>query len=87
MNKFIVMSPCYETIRYGKDLIKKRTIDAHTGGKYSKFIINSDDLKDPTKLPTPENFKFEPCQAEDADIVIYTDEKKTITLKGEELDK
>lgn len=87
MNKFIVMSPCYETIRY-PNLIKRRTTDAHSMGKFSKFIIGSSDLIDPKKGPIPENFRFEASQAEVADIVIYyDDDRKSTTLKGENLDK
>ena len=87
VNKFIVMSPCYEILRYGHDRIKRHTEDAHVQGKLSKFIIGHYDLIDPDLPPLPENFKFEPCQAEHADIVIYVDKNRnSCTLKGAELD-
>lgn len=76
MEEFIVLSPCYEVIRYGQDYIKKRVDDAHAVGKLAKFVFDIDDLKDPNKPPTSDNFKFELCQAEVADIVIFADRKK-----------
>jgi hypothetical protein len=84
MNKFIVMSACYEVTRYGHDKIKKQTTDAHTGGKYSKFVITPHDLIDPTKPPTPDNYRFEAIQAEHADVVLYADVNTTV-IKGKEL--
>lgn len=74
--EFIVLSPCYETIRYGQDFIKKRTIDAHAVGKFTKFIYGPSDLKDPTKPPTLDNLKFESRQALDADVTIFSDKIK-----------
>jgi hypothetical protein len=80
--EFIVTSPCYEILRYGHDSIKDKATDAHTAGKLLKFIIGFYDLKDPEKPPTPDNFRFEVCQAEDADIVIFVDKNgKSTTLK------
>jgi hypothetical protein len=83
MDKFIVMSACYEVTRYGHDKIKRQTIDAHTGGKLSKFIITPHDLIDRTKPPTIDNYRFEARQADDADIVEFSDTgtKKSIVLK------
>lgn len=69
--KYVVMSPCYEVLRYGHDLIKRQTDDAHAVGKLSKFVFGSDDLIDPSKPPTSDNYKFEARQATDADIVIF----------------
>ena len=83
--EYIVMSAVYEIGRYGHDKIKRLTTDAHTGGKYSKFVIMADDLIDPTKPPTPDNFRFETIQAEHADIVLYDDGKSTTVLKGKDL--
>ena len=74
--KFIVMSPCYEILRYGHDRVKKQVEDAHAVGKILKFIIGVDDLIDPSKPPTPDNYKFEACQAEVADVVIFVDRKE-----------
>ena len=80
------MSPCYEILRYGHDKIKKQTIDAHTGGKLSKFVITHYDLVDPNLPPTPDNLKFEACQADHADIVIFVDrDRKSTFLKGGDL--
>jgi hypothetical protein len=79
---FIVVSPNYELLRFGHDLIQKQTTDAHTAGKYLKLIIGTSDLINPNNPPTPDNFRFEPCQFESADIVIYIDKnRKSITLK------
>jgi hypothetical protein len=76
--KFIVMSPCYEILRYGHDKIKRDVEDAHAVGKLSKFVFGINDLIDPEKPPTPDNFKFEVCQAEVADVVIFVDGKEPI---------
>jgi len=85
---FIVTSPCYEILRYGHDSVKDKATDAHTAGKLLKFVVGSADLKDPEKPPTPDNFRFESRQAEDADIVIYVDKnRKSTTLKGSDLCK
>ena len=78
---YIVISPNYEILRYGHDLIKRQTADAHAVGKLSKFIIGLDDLIDPKKPPTPDNFKFEARQAEEADIIIYVDRNKKLTTE------
>lgn len=87
MSKFIVMSPTYEILRYGHDKIKRQTTDAHTAGKFSKFIINADDLIDPNKPPNPENFRFEAVQAEHADVVIFINkDRSSLYLKGKELE-
>ena len=76
--KYIVMTP--------HDKIKNQTTDAHSGKKLSKFIIGQSDLIDRSKGPTPDNFRFESCQAEHADIVIYVDEHRdSHILKGENL--
>jgi hypothetical protein len=79
MNEFIVISPCYEILRYGHDKTKKQVADIHAQGKRAKFVITSFDLIDPKKPPTKDNFKFEACQAEVADIVLYVDEKGITT--------
>jgi len=76
--EFIVMSPCYELLRFGHDKIKRQTDDAHAIGKLSKFVFGVDDLMDPTKPPTPDNFKFEARQAEDADVVAFVDRKSWV---------
>ena len=81
MKEFTVMSPCYEILRYGHDLIKKQTIDAHTLGKLSKLIIGKADLTDPKLPPLRNNFRFELQQFDDADIVIFVDNKNQIILK------
>ena len=73
-NEYIVMSPCYELLRYGHDLIDRQTADAHAQGKQSKFVFGPADLIDPGKPPIPENFRFEVRQAEAADIVVFTGE-------------
>jgi hypothetical protein len=84
-NKFIVMSPCYELLRYGHDKIKNQTIDAHTIGKLSKFIIGHRDLINPNLPPNITNFRFETCQYDHADIVIFVDKNQQSTiLKGSE---
>jgi len=82
---FIVMSPVYELLRYGHNKIKEQTADAHVAKKLSKFIIGVPDLIDPDKPPTPDNFRFEARQAEDADIVIFVKDRKSTVLKGAEL--
>lgn len=87
MNKFIVMSANYEMGRYGHDKIKNQTIDAHAQGKLSKFVITNLDLIDSDEPPTTDNFRFEPCQAEAADVVVYVDKnRKSTTLKGADLE-
>ena len=84
--RYIVMSPCYEILRYGHDKIKKQTTDAHTAGKLSKLVIGQSDLIDRSRPPTPDNFRFEACQADHADIVIYVSQyRESIFLKGAEL--
>jgi hypothetical protein len=86
MNKFICISPTYEILRYGHDKKKAQTEDAHRMGKLTKFIIGWYDLIDPSKPPAPENYRFEACQAEDADVVIFVDKnRKDTILKGAEL--
>ena len=85
MSKYIVMSAVYEVWRYGHDKIQRQTTDAHTGGKKSKFIITAHDLIDPSKPPTPENYRFEAVQAEHADVVIYVDtDRNSTVIKGTE---
>jgi hypothetical protein len=65
----------------------RQTADAHAQGKLAKFVIGWRDLKDPEKPPTPDNFSFNPCQAEAPDIVIFIDrEGKKSYLKGAGLD-
>jgi hypothetical protein len=83
--QFIVVSPVYETMRYGHDKIARLTADAHVGGKLSKFVIGPDDLIDPSLLPTPDNFRFESIQADQADVVIFFDFTKqlNITIKSQ----
>jgi hypothetical protein len=52
-------------------------------GKQTKFIIGPADLVDPEKPPTPDNFRFEAHQAEEADVVIYVDKnRKSVVIKG-----
>ena len=75
MSEYIVMSPCYELLRYGHDIIKKQTADAHAIGKQSKFVFGPVDLIDPEKSPTPDNFRFEACQVEAADVVVFVEER------------
>jgi hypothetical protein len=82
--QFIVMSPCYEILRYGHNKIKDQVVDAHTGGKLAKFIIGPQDLTDPSKSPIRNNFKFEACQFDAADVVLFVNNGKTTVLKGEE---
>lgn len=79
---YIVMSPCYELLRYGHDIIKNQTDDAHVLGKLSKFVIGPADLIDPDKPPTTDNFRFEVCQAEAADVVVFINkDRSTLILK------
>jgi hypothetical protein len=79
---FIVISPYYEILRFGHDLIKRQTADAHILGKQTKFVIGSTDLIDPDKPPIPDNFRFEARQAEEADVVIYVDKnRKSMVIK------
>jgi len=86
MKKYIVMSPCYEILRFGHDKIKKQTTDAHTAGKFSKLVIGQSDLIDRSLAPTSDNFRFESCQADHADIVIYVDQhRESFILKGADL--
>ena len=87
MNQFIVISACYEIGRYGHDKSKQQTIDAHARDKFTKFVITPLDLIDPTSPPIPENFRFEACQIEPVDVVLFVDDKtKTTTvLKGKDL--
>jgi len=73
---YIVLSPCYETIRYGKDIVERHTRDAHAVGKLTKFIYGYSDLIDPTKPPTLDNLKFEARQVTDADESIFVDRAK-----------
>jgi hypothetical protein len=83
MSNFIIMSPCYELLRYGHDLIKRQTADAHAQGKQSKFVFGPVDLIDPGKPPTPDNYRFEARQAEEADVVVFVDKMKVITPEGD----
>jgi hypothetical protein len=54
-------------------------------GKKTKLIVGWYDLIDPLKPPAPENYRFEACQAEDVDVVLFVDkDRKTTTLKGAE---
>ena len=86
MPQYIVMSPCYEILRYGHDKIKNQVVDAHTAGKLAKFIIGAQDLIDPSKPPDRDNLRFEACQIDDPDIVIYIDkDRKDHILKGQGL--
>lgn len=71
MSEFVVMSPCYELLRYGHDLIDRQTADAHAQRKQSKFVFGPADLIDPGKPPTPDNFRFEARQVEAADVAIF----------------
>lgn len=75
------MSPCYELLRYGHDIIKSQTIDAHTLGKLSKLIIGPPDLLNPEKSPTLDNFRFEICQFEAADVVVFVNNRISTVLK------
>lgn len=83
MSEFIVMSPCYELLRYGHDLIDRQTADAHAQGKRSKFVFGPADLIDPGKPPTPDNYRFEARQAEAADIVEFIELKEVIVPSGD----
>jgi hypothetical protein len=85
MPEYVVMSPCYELLRYGHDTIKKQTADAHAIGKQSKFVFGPVDLIDPTQPPTPDNYRFEACQAEVADVVVFVDPKDRIVEDTETL--
>jgi hypothetical protein len=78
MSEYVVMSPCYELLRYGHDLIERQTADAHVIGKLSKFVFGPVDLIDSTKPPTPENYRFEACQAEAADVVVFVEPEKAV---------
>ena len=69
-----------EVTRYGHDKIQRQTTDAHARDKLSKFVITSHDLIDPTKPPTPDNYRFEAIQADHADIVIYVDKDRNSTV-------
>jgi hypothetical protein len=71
------MSPCYELLRYGHDIIKNQTDDAHALGKQSKFVIGPVDLIDPNKPPTVDNFRFEVSQAEAADVVVFVNKDRS----------
>jgi hypothetical protein len=54
-------------------------------GKKTKLIVGWYDLIDPSKPPAPENYRFEACQVEDVDVVIFVDkDRKATTLKGTE---
>lgn len=83
MSEFIVMSPVYELLRYGHGQIKKQVDDAHALGKLAKFVYGPVDLKDPSKPPTPDNYRFEPCQAAVVDIVVFVDKKDPVEVEGE----
>jgi len=50
MPQCIVMSPCYEILRYGHDKIKNQVEDAHKQGKLAKFVIGVQDLIDLIKI-------------------------------------
>jgi hypothetical protein len=83
MNKFVVTSPCYEILRFGHNIVKSHTADAHAQGKFSKFVIGPADLINPSLPPTIDNFRFECCQVDQADVVIYVDQnRKSTILKG-----
>mgnify|MGYP006300511891 CR=1 FL=1 len=82
MSDFIVTSPVYEILRYGPDKIRDKAESAHSQDKLLKFVIGTHDLKDPDKAPLPDNFKFDICQYEQADIVIFVKGRKSVTLKG-----
>jgi hypothetical protein len=73
MSEYVVMSPCYELLRYGHDLIDRQTADAHAQGKQSKFVFGPADLVDPGKPPTTGNYRFEARQAEAADVVVFVE--------------
>lgn len=86
MSEYVVISPCYEILRYGHDKIKNSVRDIHTAGKLAKFVIGEHDLIDPRKPAEPGNFKFEDCQYEAPDIVILCRGKgEREILKGEGL--
>lgn len=80
---FVIMSPVYEILRYGHDLIKRQTVDAHAQGKQSKFVFGSVDLIDPEKPPTPDNYRFEARQAEDADVAVFVNKKEVTPPEGD----
>jgi hypothetical protein len=73
MSEYVIMSPCYELLRYGHDLIDRQTADAHAQGKQSKFVYGPVDLIDPEKPPTPDNFRFEARQMLAADIAVFVE--------------
>jgi len=82
MNKFIVISACYEIGRYGHDKSTRQTADAHGMGKLTKFVITPHDLIDSAKPPTTDNFRFEACQIDAPDVVLYAGVNTTTVLKG-----
>ena len=82
MSKFIVISACYEVGRYGHDKSARQTADAHAMGKKTKFVITPHDLIDPSKPPAPTNFRFEACQIDAPDVVLYAGVDGTQVLKG-----
>lgn len=86
MSKYVVISPCYEILRYGHDKIKNAVTDIHTSGKLAKFVFGTSDLIDPTQAPGRGNLRFEACQVDDPDILIFVDkDRKRHILKGQEL--
>lgn len=81
MSEFIVMSPCYEILRYGHDKIKNQVADAHRQGKLAKFVITTHDLIDPLMKPSIVNFKFELCQLEAVDVALFVKDGVTTVVK------
>jgi len=86
MRQYVVISPCYEILRYGHDKIKNSVKDIHTAGRLAKFVFGVHDLIDPSKDPDRGNFRFEACQVDDPDILVFVDKnRKYHILKGKDL--
>ncbi len=80
------MSPTYEILRYGHDKIKNQVEDAHRMGKLAKFIFRYDDLVDQKEIPAPWNYRFEACQAETPDVVLFINkDRSTLIIRGAHL--
>ena len=77
----IVMSPCYEVLRYGHEKIQNQVQDAHTAGKLAKLVIGPCDLIDESQPPAPGNFKFDYSQYRAVDIVIFVKNRENFTIE------
>lgn len=84
MIQYVIMSPNYELLRYGHDKIQKQVDDAHAVGKKAKFIITKYDLIECDKPAEPSNFRFEICQYQAADVVVFVNGNDRKILKGVE---